>query len=113
MKDHDKVEAPAFEGYVQVESDVESMSLDSEGDFVKGLYEGIDERKIKDGVAEYLVIRIEGAGLKGIPINDSLKRAVKKLHEGQHIIVELQENIAQQGRPQPFKKYRVFTKSQE
>lgn len=112
MRDHEKEDKETYEGYDLVESDVESMALENEGDNVRGVFEGIDERKIKDGIAEYLVIRIEGAGLKGIPVNDSLKRAVKKLHEGQHIIVELHENIDQPGRPQPFKKYRVYTKKQ-
>lgn len=105
--------ADQFEGYELLDTEVESVSLDSEGDIIQGTYDGIDQRKIKDGIAEYLVIKIEGEGLKGIPVNPSLQRAIKKLRPGQHILVVLNELVETKGRQQAFKRYRVYVKQQD
>lgn len=97
-----------FDGYELLDTEVESFSLNNVGDHIQGVYDGIDERKIRDGVAQYMVVKVEGEGLKGIPINPSLERAMKKIKTGQHIIVELSELVESKGKGQPFKRYRVY-----
>lgn len=101
-----------FEGYDKLDTELTLTKLNNVGEFMQGIYEGIEEIKTPDGLADYLTIKTEGIGVVALPVNPSLRRALKQIKEGQHIIVELSETVPSKGGKQDFKRYSVYRKKQ-